>query len=135
LIVVIVALSELGLLWVFLAAPVAGIVYDLLRYAFGRLSEPPRRPAFCLRKAAASTQATAGRHSSGAAPSSIAAAALSQAVRPGRGITSAHPKTPGRGFSPLATTKVCTPYWDSFNCGGRMADEQVTTVMAPPRLS
>jgi predicted PurR-regulated permease PerM len=59
LIVVIVALSELGLLWVFLAAPIAGIVYDLLRYAFGRLSEPPRPAGFLPEEKVATRPAAA----------------------------------------------------------------------------
>jgi len=41
-IVAIVALSEFGLLWLFLAAPVVTITRDLFRYVYGRLREPPR---------------------------------------------------------------------------------------------
>lgn len=41
-IVAIVALSEFGLLWLFLAAPLVTIARDLFRYAYGRLREPPR---------------------------------------------------------------------------------------------
>lgn len=42
LVLVIVALSQLGVFWLFIAAPVAGITRDLFRYFYGRLSEPPR---------------------------------------------------------------------------------------------
>jgi predicted PurR-regulated permease PerM len=88
LIVVIVALSELGLLWVFLAAPVAGIVYDVLRYAFGRLSEPPR-PAGVLpdeKAAAPSQQAT--RPAAASAPARVPlvyrrSQALGRSAQPG----------------------------------------------------
>jgi predicted PurR-regulated permease PerM len=52
LVLVIVALSQLGPLWVFLAAPVTAVARDLWRYAFGRLGDParpagviPREPA------------------------------------------------------------------------------------------
>ena len=37
-----VALSQLGLIWLFIAAPVVSIVANTVRYAHGRLSEPPR---------------------------------------------------------------------------------------------
>jgi predicted PurR-regulated permease PerM len=40
LILVIVALSQLGALWFFLAAPIASVARDLWRYLFGRLGEP-----------------------------------------------------------------------------------------------
>jgi len=42
LIVAVVALSELGLFWVFLSVPIVTAFRDLFRYAHGRLSEPPR---------------------------------------------------------------------------------------------
>jgi len=42
LIVIIVMVSELGLIWVLLAAPITAVIRDLFRYVFGRLSEPPR---------------------------------------------------------------------------------------------
>jgi predicted PurR-regulated permease PerM len=42
LIVIIVMVSELGLFWVLLAAPVTAMIRDLFRYAYGRLSDPPR---------------------------------------------------------------------------------------------
>lgn len=42
LVIVIVALSQLGFFWLFLAAPVAGVARDLFRYVYGRVSEPPR---------------------------------------------------------------------------------------------
>lgn len=42
LIIVIVALSGLGFLWVFLAAPVTTVLRDLFLYVYGRFSEPPR---------------------------------------------------------------------------------------------
>ena len=42
LVLVIVALSQLGPLWVFVAAPVTAVARELWRYAFGRLSDPPR---------------------------------------------------------------------------------------------
>jgi predicted PurR-regulated permease PerM len=42
LVLVIVALSQLGPLWVFVAAPVTAVARELWRYAFGRLADPPR---------------------------------------------------------------------------------------------
>jgi predicted PurR-regulated permease PerM len=42
LVVAIVALSQFGVLWLFLAAPVVVIIRDLFRYVYGRVSEPPR---------------------------------------------------------------------------------------------
>ncbi len=42
LVLVIVALSQLGWQWIFLAAPVTAVARDLWRYAFGRLGDPPR---------------------------------------------------------------------------------------------
>ncbi len=38
----IVALSNLGLVWLFAAGPVVAITADLIRYVHGRLSDPPR---------------------------------------------------------------------------------------------
>jgi len=40
LVLVIVALTQLGTIWLFLAAPVAAIARDIWRYLFGRLKEP-----------------------------------------------------------------------------------------------
>ena len=42
LIVAIVALSELGYWWLFLAAPITAIIRDLFRYTYGRFSNPSR---------------------------------------------------------------------------------------------
>lgn len=42
LILVIVAMGALNFWLLLLAAPIAGIVYDLFRYAYGRFGEPPR---------------------------------------------------------------------------------------------
>lgn len=42
LIMVIVALSGFGFLWVFLAAPITAVVRDLFRYIYNRFGEPPR---------------------------------------------------------------------------------------------
>jgi predicted PurR-regulated permease PerM len=41
-VVAIVALSQFGVLWLFLAAPMVAIARDLFRYVYGRVSEPPR---------------------------------------------------------------------------------------------
>jgi predicted PurR-regulated permease PerM len=41
LLIVIVAMSQLGFIWVLLAAPVIAILIDLFRYGYGRLSDPP----------------------------------------------------------------------------------------------
>lgn len=41
-VIIIVAVSELGFIWVLLAAPLAGILRDLFRYTYGRFSDPPR---------------------------------------------------------------------------------------------
>ncbi len=42
LVVAVVALSELGLVWVLLSVPIVTAFRDLFRYAYGRLSDPPR---------------------------------------------------------------------------------------------
>ncbi len=42
LLIVIVVISELGLLWVLLAAPLAVAFRDIFRYVYGRVSDPPR---------------------------------------------------------------------------------------------
>lgn len=42
LVIVIVAISEFGFLWVLLAAPITAVVRDLFLYAYGRFSHPPR---------------------------------------------------------------------------------------------
>lgn len=42
LIMVIVALSEIGFLWVFLAAPITAVLRDLFLYVYGRFEAPPR---------------------------------------------------------------------------------------------
>jgi predicted PurR-regulated permease PerM len=42
LVVVLVALSQFGFIWVLLGAPIAVAARDLFRYAYGRLSDPPR---------------------------------------------------------------------------------------------
>ena len=41
-VVVLVLLSQFGFLWVVVAAPLSVAIRDLFRYAYGRLSEPPR---------------------------------------------------------------------------------------------
>jgi len=41
LLVILVIASQFGLIWLFLGAPLAQIVYDLYRYTYGRLSDPP----------------------------------------------------------------------------------------------
>lgn len=41
-VIIIVAMSELGFIWVLVAAPLAGILRDLFRYTYGRFGTPPR---------------------------------------------------------------------------------------------
>jgi len=41
LLVILVIASQFGLIWLFLGAPLAQIVYDLYRYVYARLSDPP----------------------------------------------------------------------------------------------
>jgi hypothetical protein len=41
LLVVIVAMSQLGFFWVLVAAPLVSILINLFRYFYGRLSDPP----------------------------------------------------------------------------------------------
>jgi len=41
LVMVIVILSEFGLIWVMLAAPVTAVIRDMYRYVYGRVSDPP----------------------------------------------------------------------------------------------
>jgi predicted PurR-regulated permease PerM len=54
----IVLLSQFGLAWLFLAGPVLTLAYDMVRYAHGRLSDPPA-PAGVLPDEAAVKPATA----------------------------------------------------------------------------
>ncbi len=42
LVVILVIASQFGLIWLFLGAPLAQITYDLYRYIYGRVSDPPR---------------------------------------------------------------------------------------------
>jgi predicted PurR-regulated permease PerM len=42
LLMIVVALSQFGIWWVLLAAPVTAIVHNLYRYVYGRLGDPPR---------------------------------------------------------------------------------------------
>jgi len=42
LLVILVIASQFGLVWLFLGAPLAQITYDLYRYVYGRVSDPPR---------------------------------------------------------------------------------------------
>jgi predicted PurR-regulated permease PerM len=42
LVVILVIASQFGLIWLFLGAPIAQITYDLFRYVYGRVSDPPR---------------------------------------------------------------------------------------------
>jgi hypothetical protein len=42
LVVILVIASQFGLIWLFLGAPLAQIAYDLYRYIYGRVSDPPR---------------------------------------------------------------------------------------------
>jgi len=42
LLVILVIASQFGLIWLFLGAPLAQITYDLYRYVYGRVSDPPR---------------------------------------------------------------------------------------------
>jgi predicted PurR-regulated permease PerM len=70
LVLVIVALSQLGPLWIFVAAPVTAVARDLWRYAFGRLADPPR-PAGLLPGESVSVspaRATAGPVRAGTGP-------------------------------------------------------------------
>jgi predicted PurR-regulated permease PerM len=41
-VIVLVLLSQFGFVWVLVAAPLSIVIRDLFRYAYGRLSEPPR---------------------------------------------------------------------------------------------
>jgi hypothetical protein len=34
-------MSQFGIFWLFMAAPLVGIVVDLARYGYGRLGDPP----------------------------------------------------------------------------------------------
>jgi predicted PurR-regulated permease PerM len=44
LMVLLIALSQFGFIWIVLAAPLAAITRDIFRYTYGRLSNPPRPP-------------------------------------------------------------------------------------------
>jgi len=63
LVVILVIASQFGFIWLFLGAPLAQVVYDLYRYTYGRLSDPPQ-PAGVLPDEpvpAASERSQAGR--------------------------------------------------------------------------
>jgi hypothetical protein len=55
----IVALTQFGLIWLFLAGPLVAIVDDLVRYAHGRLSEPPKPAGVIPGEAPAAAQTSA----------------------------------------------------------------------------
>ena len=42
LVMAIAALSQFGLIWIFIAAPLVAISRDLFRYVYGRVADPPR---------------------------------------------------------------------------------------------
>jgi len=97
LVVLLVLLSQFGFIWVLLGAPLAVSARDLFRYAYGRLSDPPR-PAGVMpdsprwnaygRSTAPHgvTAARAARMSAGALPAEIVALAAARRTR--RGSTS-----------------------------------------------
>jgi predicted PurR-regulated permease PerM len=66
----VVMLGQLGILWLLLSAPIVGAVADLIRYAHGRLSEPPM-PAGVLPRTPAAARATAAARSVAAPASAI----------------------------------------------------------------
>jgi hypothetical protein len=84
LVLVIVALSQLGFFWLFLAAPVAGVARDLFRYLYGRMSEPPR-PAGLLPNEP--LPAGYGVPATGQTARRLPAIYQRMRVRPGRGRT------------------------------------------------
>ncbi len=62
LVIVIVAISEFGFLWVLLAAPVTAVVRDLFLYTYGRFSNPPRPAGLLPGEALPTPAATAVTH-------------------------------------------------------------------------
>jgi len=60
LVLFITALSQFGLIWVLLSAPILSITRDLFRYAYGRFGDPPR-PANVLPGETPPAQASAGQ--------------------------------------------------------------------------
>lgn len=76
----IVAMSQFGLIWLFLAAPLVGTIVDLARYGYGRLGDPPT-PAGVIPGEAAAAEA------SRAAAAPIPSAYQNVATR--EGVTSA----------------------------------------------
>ncbi len=61
LVVILVIASHFGLIWLFLGAPLAQITYDLYRYVYGRLSDPPR-PAGLMPEEAIPTTGKTGTY-------------------------------------------------------------------------
>ncbi len=60
LMIVLVALSQFGILWAILAAPLSALARDLFRYVYGRFADPPR-PAGELRDIAPEADAAPAR--------------------------------------------------------------------------
>jgi len=92
LVVLLVLLSQFGFIWVLLGAPLAVSARDLFRYAYGRLSDPPR-PAGVMPDSPrwisfgrsttphAATAVGAGRMSTGTLPVEIVALAATRRMR------------------------------------------------------
>jgi predicted PurR-regulated permease PerM len=65
LMVALVALSQFGLLWAILAAPLMALARDLFRYVYGRFADPPH-PAGELPNTAPEAEATPARDTTAA---------------------------------------------------------------------
>jgi predicted PurR-regulated permease PerM len=99
----IVVLSQFGVGWLVAAAPVIAIVRDLVRYAYGRLSDPPM-PAGVVPGARGATVVTAGpaptpsvyrgmaarpaRTAGGTAPAPLPTLSAARVIRPSPGTSS-----------------------------------------------
>jgi predicted PurR-regulated permease PerM len=75
LIMVIVAISQFGLLWILLAAPIAAVARDLFRYIYGRFDDPPR-PAGVLPGEAPAPQSATTTSAGAAAVTSMPQGAM-----------------------------------------------------------
>lgn len=84
LMMILLAMSQFGFIWIVLAAPLAAIVRDIFLYGYGRLSNPPR-PA-------------------GALPNDV----------PGPSSTTRHARASGQHESAVHKVLNALPGWDSF---------------------
>ena len=85
----VVMLGQLGILWLLLSAPIVGALADLVRYAHGRLSEPPLPAGVLPRTQAAAATARPAARPTGAHPVRVPTGDRPGTHRPRSGVRAA----------------------------------------------